>query len=267
MDNKKIGVAIITCDRKEFLKNLVLSIDFDSLYYSCLIIDGDDENVLPNVKAQFDDWFVTTGRTGVGIAKNLGLMQMYAAGCEHLFLIEDDMIIKNKDVFNEYVRVAEKTGLKHLNFAYHGPANKINEKLNPRRIIEFEKETLISLNVNCVGSFSYYHRDCITECGLMDMKFQNAWEHVEHTYRLSKKGFTTPFWWFADLHNSYDYIGEQACSEENSVIRKTEEWKNKFREGAEYFKTNHGCYPTQILDTPEYEVRKFLIKKWREING
>ncbi len=267
MDNKKIGVAVITCDRKEFLFNLTQSLVEIPFYDKILIIDGNFNEAGDGTIHHYNGVRVTPGRVGVGISKNWALIELYASGCEHLFLIEDDMIIKNKDVFNEYVRVAEKTGLKHLNFAYHGPANKINEKPNPRRIIEFEKETLISLNANCVGSFSYYHRDCITECGLMDMKFQNAWEHVEHTYRLSKEAFTTPFWWFADLHNSYDYIDEQACSEENSVIRKTEEWKNKFREGAEHFKTNHGCYPTQIPDTPEYEVRKFLIKKWREING
>lgn len=260
----KIGVGIITCDRNDFLRNLIKSLPpKEEFYHYCLIVDG-EEDVDQDLLDDFFDYNITSGRAGVGVSKNWALMQMYALDCDHIFLIEDDMIIKNQDVFNEYIRVAKKTGLKHFNFGYHGPANKKNGLPNPRRLIEYDENTIIALNQHCVGSFSYYHRDCITECGLMDFKFKNAWEHVEHTFRLHKAGFTTPFWWFADIHNSYEYIGEQACSEENSTIRKTTEWYDKLKEGAEYFNRIHGHYPVNIPDTPEPQVRRFLIENIRK---
>ena len=91
----------------------------------------------------------------------------------------------------------------------------------------------------------------------MDERFINAWEHCEHTYRAIKEGLHPPWWWFADLANSDQYIQELASSEVNSVIRKTDAWHRNMQEGTAWFKVKHGFTPTAIPDThPDVVIKK-----------
>ena len=98
--------------------------------------------------------------------------------------------------------------------------------------------------------------------GLFDEKFdKNNFEHVEHSYRLAKAGYSTPYWWWSDLANSLDYIEEQACSEENSAIRRGNEWQKKIFDSANIFKDKHGYLPAWqgcVPDTSIDDVVKFL---------
>jgi len=251
----KIGVAIITCNRQDFFKNCINSIP--AIDHLVVVNDGDQysTNIYPSTAHVIQH----TRNKCVGISKNEGLRYLIQQGCDHLFLIEDDMIIKNSDVFNVYINTAKETGIYHLNFGYHGPANKKPDgSPNPRTIIEYKNGIKLALNPNCVGSFSYYYKGIIKNCGYMDDHFKNAWEHVHSTHKIIKKGLHPPFWWFADVANSYDYIGEQACSEVNSVIRKTPEWHQNMRDGMEYYKHTMGAYPTQTPNTPLNEVLNIL---------
>jgi len=175
-----------------------------------------------------------------------------------LFLVEDDMLIKNPDVFNQYIKTAQESGIWHLNFGYHGPANKRNGVKSPRQIVEYGNGVEVALNPNCVGSFSYYLRGVIKHVGYMDERFKNAWEHVEHTHKIIKAGLHPPFWWFADVANSDEYINELACSEVNSTIRKDEGWTKNMREGMAWYRHKHGAGPTETPDTSPDEVMKIL---------
>ena len=38
--------------------------------------------------------------------------------CEHIFIMEDDILIKDENVFKEYIRHSLISGIKHLNFAF-----------------------------------------------------------------------------------------------------------------------------------------------------
>jgi hypothetical protein len=80
----------------------------------------------------------------------------------------------------------------------------------------------------------------------MDTKFKNAWEHVEHTYQIIKKGMHPPFWWFADLANSYEYLSELACSENNSTIRGRDDWNENIQNGLRHFMNKHEVQPMTI---------------------
>jgi glycosyltransferase involved in cell wall biosynthesis len=208
----------------------------------------------------------------VGAAKTTAINYLMEKGCEHIFIMEDDILIKDENVFKEYIRHSLISGIKHLNFALHGPANKIgskgftdlserkdvNGKPNPRMIIPYEngdelnKEVKIALYPNCVGAFSYYYRPVLEDIGGFDPAFKNAWEHVEHTYQAIKKMYHPAFWYFADINESWKYLTDIPNSIAESTIARTPTWNDNFRKGTMWYKKKHGITPTETpLATPE----------------
>ena len=259
----KIGLGIITCNREDFYKECYSSVPKDIVDELVTINDGE------KLRGSYNESKVInhSQNKGVGISKNEAIQYLLDKDCEHIFLIEDDIIIKNKNVFNEYISAAHTTGLRHFMFGYHGPANKTPVgKNNPRVIVEYTDDCSIAFNQHCVGAFCYYHKSIIDKVGLMDEEYKNAWEHVDHSLQIVKEGFIPAYWWWPDISNSCDYLDELACSEENSTIRWDDaemkipksDWMTNIEKGAMHFvkKNNHmpGSYP----DTPSDEIYKKL---------
>ena len=283
-----IGIGIITCNREEFLKKCINSLPRDKFQRIVLINDGDS----PDFEDKSDhgprrqifsknqlagNYYYTGGRKSVGYAKNMAIEALLKpAGSvelanwpgdkqniEHFFLIEDDIIIKNPNVFDAYINASKLTGIKHFMYGYHGPANKRNGKPHPRKIIDYGN-LQIALNTHCVGAFTYYHRSCFDLVGLMDTYYNNAFEHVDHSYMLAKAGLTTPYWWWADLADSCDYLDELACSEDNSTIRGREDWQQNIINAVHYFESKHGyqpAYDRPVPNVPFSDVSSFLKNK------
>ena len=78
-------------------------------------------------------------------------------------------------------------------------------------------------------------RQSLEECGLMDESFSNAWEHVEHTLRLAKAGFTAPWRGAADATGSENWLAEIPGSIEHSSIRHTPDWIKGMQEGRKHW--------------------------------
>ena len=109
----------------------------------------------------------------------------------------------------------------------------------------------IALNRHCVGAFTYYHRSCFEKVGLFDDRYINAFEHVDHSFMLAKEGLCTPYWWWGDVANSYDYLDELACSEDNSTIRGRPEWEKNIWEAVDIFLDKHGYKPAYDKPVPD----------------
>lgn len=251
----KIGVAIITCNRQEFFKKCINSLG-DAVDSLVVINDGDaypNDDYPSNVEV-----IQHSVNKYIGISKNEALRYLMQDDCDHLFIVEDDIFVRDKNVFQRYIDTAKETGIWHLNFAYHGPGNMQNGQPRPREIVEYNNGIEISLNANIIGAFSYYYKGIIKNIGYIDERFKNSWDHVEHTYRIIKAGLHPPFWWFADIGNSINYIGDQDQNLNNSVIRKSTEWQKNMQEGAAWFAHKHGMLPTQTPDTPKDNVMAIL---------
>jgi hypothetical protein len=102
-----------------------------------------------------------------------------------------------------------------------------------------------------VGAFTYYHRSCFEKVGLFDDRYINAFEHVDHSFMLAKEGLCTPYWWWGDVANSYDYLDELACSEDNSTIRGRPDWEKNIWEAVEIFLDKHGYKPAYDKPVPD----------------
>lgn len=266
--SEKIGVGVITKDREDFFWKCWDKLEscYQIIDEYVVVNDGKPYAVIPTIYSNPVDLIQHKKNTGVAISKNQALQHLLDKGCDHIFLIEDDMLIKDPNIFQAYINASKKSGIQHMMFGYHGPANKngiSKGKPCPRLVVNYGDFSL-AFNQHCVGAFCYYSRKCLEDVGLIDEKFRNAFDHVSHSYELALKGYSTPYWWWADLANSLDYIEEQACSEENSSIKTPEsmqKWQDNIRSSMEYFKEKFGVYPfgsDGVQDTDEKSVLTFL---------
>ena len=262
-----IGVGIVTCNRPKFLKNLLSSIDPSEVSEIVIFNSGTEliETEFKIISKQNKE------NVPVGHAKNEILRYFRNQNKKHIFIIEDDMIIKDNQVFEQYIKHAFTSGIYHFNFHKHGPIN-VNEDGSSKITNSVDYETLgekyeITFHPHIVGSFSYYYGDIISHAGYMDEKYVNAMEHVDHSYRIHKSGFTTGFGWWADIANSPNYIGEQDSDLSNSVIRKDKTtFIKNFREAVVHFEKKHGFKPTEPKVMNTNDVLDFL-EKLHSTNG
>jgi GT2 family glycosyltransferase len=262
---EKIGIGIVTCRRPEMLTKLLESIKYRNDCELVIINDGEP------LEVEGYNFYVRNNIENLGVAKskNLALKYLQSKDCDHIFLIEDDMLIKDDTVFEKYINASKKSGIQHFNFSQHGFANKIRNNLgqiiaNPKITVKYDNVG-ISFYDHCIGSFSYYSRECLKNVGLMDERYYNACEHVDHTYEIIKKGYHPPFWWFADIENSSEYIGDDGWSMETSSICSSPSFMENVRKADVIFSSKHGHLPTQthLVNIDEFgKSLKEIKKKW-----
>lgn len=252
----KIGVGIITCNRPEFFREC-----FNSLPYNIIdeIVVVNDGKPLPFDLSRGVE-IENKVNLGVGKSKNKALKYLLEKECDYIFLIEDDVIIANKDVFVKYIDACKHTGIQHFNFGPGTPFNRKQSVSNydlhnrhllenespptPKLIIDYGKGVKCSFYEHVAGVFSFYSKKILDKVGIMDEDYHNAWEHVDHTYRIIKEKAHPPFWWFADIFDSEKMIKMQTKAIENSETAKNkEEWFANIQKGREIYKTKHGIYP------------------------
>ena len=264
----KIGVGIITCDREDFYTKTSESLSKALHTYSNyeIVTVNDGTNLL---KHQPINVINTGGKQGVSKAKNAALKFLLDNNCDYIFLIEDDVIIKDTSVFYRYIEASTLTGIQHFNFAFHGRDN-YNSAGQPaiRLRVEYSKDVAVCCYPNVYGAFSFYTKKCLDVVGLMDEEYYNAMEHVDHTYFVAAAGMTTPFRWFADIADSDAYIGEIDRDHSGSVIRKDEKWYHTFKKGADRFLSKSKIdvtNPYQITATKDDVVT--IIKQIKNEHG
>jgi GT2 family glycosyltransferase len=198
---------------------------------------------------------------------------MYKRDCDFIFIIEDDTIITDQRVFKEYIKASKVTGIQHFNYGPGTPFNRVQKQsfdIHNREILDQESAPIprkiidygnlqISLYQHVAGMFSFFTREVIDRVGYMDEDFYNAWEHVEHTYRIIKEGYHPPFWYFADIHNSHKFLSEHKDAIEKSAISKdSKTFHENVRKGGELYFKKHGHAPNNPPPVTEQSVISFL---------
>jgi len=277
----KIGVGVITCNREDFLTQCLDSIPLGMVDEICVINDGDrlSVDITDNYRKIFMQEHVVN--LGVGKSKNDALKYLTSMDCDYIFLLEDDIILLDKNVFNEYIKAHKASGIHHFNY---GPGSPFNRKQtiknydlhnrhlldqhtepNPRMVIDYGNDIKVSLFEHTVAMFSFFTKEILDKVGLIDEDYYNAWEHVDHTYRIIKEGYHPPFWYFADVYNSHKYVTEAPeAIDKSSIANDDEQWKKNVYGGREIYKEKHGHYPNQPPVTSKNEVLD-VIKKIKKI--
>lgn len=236
----RVGIGITTFKRPDYFRDCVESVAKHLLPLVDEVYVYNDGSKLKDYKPIYDtlDKRIKiehkNKNRGVAHAKNW-LLRKLMEDCDYIFLLEDDLIITHPKAVFGYIKVAKETGIQHLLFAHHGPMNK------GQRI--WSDPNGIELYPNCVGAWCMYTKESLEKAGLMDENFHNAWEHVEHTFRLSKAGYTEEFPYFPDVKGSDKWITEQPEAIENSSIRKTKDWAIKRYAGLKYWQAKDPDFP------------------------
>ena len=238
---EKTGIAIVGYSRPDYLKQCLESVGKNNLGGADEVIVcldyKDDETMKANLAVVEQSGFTkvvpSMKNEGVAANKNKGLAYFMERGYDHIFLMEDDILMKDPKTCLKYVAYAQMMKLEHLNFAHHGPANVGSEK------IYHLKAGMMTVYPHCVGAFSYYSKKCIEAVGYFDTNFKNAWEHVEHTYRIIYADMHPPFWYFPDYPASKKLLEEIPGSIDNSSIRPRSDWKENIAAGQVYWINKH----------------------------
>lgn len=273
---EKIGLGIITCNRPHYLKSLLESLKPCQDQINELIIVNDGKAV--DVELFKGELILNEKNLGVGKSKNKAMKHLLGKGCDYIFIIEDDMVVLNKDIFQKYIEAYKISGIQHFNYGPGSPFNrkqdiqfdlhnrhelKQDTEPNPKMILDYKK-CKIALYEHTVAMFSFFTKEVLEKVGLIDEEFYNAWEHVDHTYRIIKAGYHPPFWWFADIVDSQNYIREaEGAIDNSSIASKSEEWQKNVYGGREIYKRKHGHYPNQ----PPFVSQDEVIQKIKELKN
>jgi GT2 family glycosyltransferase len=277
-----IFVGIVTCDRLDYFQKCYNSVKTAN-GVDIIAVCNDGRSDVPLDPGT--EYIKHKENKGVGISKNdLLRLALSKPEVEHIFLLEDDMLVKNPDVFKKYVEAAKRSGIYHLNYGPGSPFNrkqdiqfdlhnrhelKQDSELNPKLVVDYGNNVKLAFYEHTVAMLSYFHRKVLEDVGLHDEAFYNAWEHVDLTYRIIKAGYHPPFWWFADVANSDKLIGEAPGAIDNSSIaNKSEQWQKNVFGGREIYLKKHGHYPNQppfFIKREVVEVIKKLKEKRHEI--
>ncbi len=258
----RIGIAVITCNREDLFRRCASSLPAVD---RVLVVNDGAEYDSSSYPGTVSEIVQHRRNLGVGRSKNEALQLLLDGDCDHLFLCEDDIVIADQRILERYIHAAGLSGIHHFNYGYHGPMNK-NATGNPapRLRREYHDNTTVVLNRHLVGAFSYYTQEIIRRVGLMDTFYRNAYEHVDHTYRIIRSGGHPPFGWFADIEGSDKAILDLDPSLERSIIRRNDTVQRvRMKVFSLYFKLKNGGYPWELTGTLEPSVDRWLHEHGR----
>jgi GT2 family glycosyltransferase len=265
--SNKIGIGIITCNRPEYLRRLLVSlVQCESIINELVVVN--DGKPINDFDLSQGEWIENEVNLGVGKSKNIALKHLLEKECDYIFLLEDDIIIKDKDVFNKYIEASKLSGIQHFNFAFHGNDNYLPNGAPAERLrVEYSKDVAVCFYPNVYGAFSFYTKECLEDVGLMDEEYYNAMEHVDHTFFISQAGMTSPFRWFADIADSNKYIEELDKNHSGSEIRRDGKWIANFQKAVARFAEKSKINvtgPTDVFWTKDQtiDIVKQIKKKY-----
>lgn len=242
-NGKRVGVGITTWRRPSHFHNCIRSVsehllDVVDEFYVYNDGSGPEYEARYQWVYQFGDFnhsrFEITHdyhNRGVAYAKNHVMRSMADAGCDYIFTLEDDQLIKSSKAVTAYIDAHNTSNIHHLLFAHHGPANEGGP-------VDVLYDGEIEVYTACVGAWNFYTKEILALGGYMDHEhFFNAYEHCEHSARLGRTGLCLPFWRFPDVRNSKDYIEEQPDALVSSQIRAQPNWWQDMHKSLEYWKS------------------------------
>lgn len=253
---KNIGVGIITCDRKHFFEECYKSLPS---YIDEIVVVNDGKEILEDIPK--GDLIQGTSGKHVGKSKNIAMQYLLDKNCDYIFTLEDDIKIKDPMVFKKYIDASVETNIQHFNFGFSQKEN-LDSNFKPvlKRIIDYKNSKLV-LTHNILGAFTFYTREALQTIGLHHHLFNKGHgDHPELTYRAYKHGFTTPFWWFADIYNSWEMIENQSNMGDDSLVRNQKNIRENFNEACSIFKYLHGVSMLEVPHVSEQEVIEILKK-------
>lgn len=189
--SSKIGVAVSTYNRPEVLaKTLDKIIEFTPGAYIAVVDDASPE---PAVVPDGVHLFRNEKNSGIAVTKNKSIEVLMDAGCEHLYLFDDDAFPISEDWWKPYAESPEP----HLMYMFEDLSGA--NKLRDVKVLYDDGEHRAFTGPR--GVMLYVHRSVIGVVGGMDTVYGRwGYEHGDWSNRIHHAGLTS--WRFADVFGS-----------------------------------------------------------------
>lgn len=250
---EKIGVGIVTYNSENYFNDLYNSLPLDRI--DCLVVANGGEEYKGNYKA---NWIQHHSNFYPAVCRNDCISFLLNRNYEHIFIIEDDMILTNPNIFDAYLKASKFSGLKYFSFVSVSEYTGTPFNRTPKLTVEYEDDTRVSFFQNMCNEFTYHHKSCFEKVGLYDSQFRDPFD-VDMTYRESQQNYAAPFWWFADIANSDEYIinNPNAVSRLQSEDRPDGSRAQRIGEQWALFYKKHGV---SVVDIPRATKQQVLDK-------
>lgn len=240
----KIGLGVVTYNRPKYLNQTWKEVEkyiLPKVDYAVVYNDGSTEDYSKPYK-RINKAAKTTiidnpENHGVAVAKNAVMQKLLDLGCDYIFVTEDDILPTSPMVIPAYLAAHRMSGIDHLMFAHHGDGNSQGAIDVQGPIVWWPAS---------VGAFTFYTREVLERVGLMDENFVNAFEHVEHSWRIMKS-HNVPYGYWPDVMGSESVLKEIPGSIDNSSIGKQDNPKRirVIIAGLNYWKQKDPDFPAQ----------------------
>lgn len=247
-----IGLVVTTYNTENWFKELYSTIPFEKLQ-EVVVVNGGSPYKEKYTRVH---WLQHTTNKGAAQSRIDGIKFLLSKNIEHIFIIEDDMLIKNSNIFKEYVSTSLKTGLKYFCFCSTAQGSGLPGKRTPTEIVDYNV-TKVAFYREMNNEFTYHHASIFNKIGYYDIKFTHLWD-VEFVYRvLTSKEFGCGFRYFPDIINSDDFIQNHPESINNSRTNNNNKRNIELPTFLQMFETIHG-YP--VSSVPILEKQQFINK-------
>jgi len=136
---------------------------------------------------------------GTSAVKNAGIKSLLNKNIEFGFLIDDDILFKDKDWFKYYYDAYKKTNIHHFSFFQYKKTN-----INYKRTIKIINNIKLSYTSSVHGAFLTFTPEMINKMGYFKiLKYKYGGGHVNFSIRAKKFGFCEEF---TDLENALDLL-------------------------------------------------------------
>lgn len=241
-----IGIGIVTFDREEKFNRVLNSIELSSVGRIIAVKDGGKPPYKSSsLTNKIYEYYEMSDNIGVGRCKNFLIEKLLEKGCEDIFLLEDDCLIKDNGVWEYCLSFKNESGLLHFNW----------NDYRFKRILtaEFDKHKA-AICSETEGNFSYFHKDFLKEIRF-DENFKNAWEHIEIEIQGEVKGFLPAFRLFVSPSELSNYL--ELIDDGVSTIFEDKKAFENVKTGHDYFVKKWG---RGVNEWPRIDYKTFYSR-------
>ena len=258
MQNKqKIGVGVVTYNSESYFKSLYDSLNGANID-EFVVVNGGNE-----YENKYDcDWIQHKKNYYPAACRNDCINYLMNRDVDYLFLIEDDQIIKNVNIFQKYIEASNISGLDYFSFVSMSYNSGSPNNRKPKLTVNYSGDIAVSFYANMCNEFAFFKSSIIKKIGLYDTLFRDPFD-IDMMVRMAKDVDTVaPFWYFADIEKSDDYImnNPNATSRLQAPDRPDGSREQKIQEQWELFHQKHNFHVNDIADTSPEEVIQHLKK-------
>lgn len=258
---ENFGIAITTRNRSEWCKSLfeVLK-NINNCKKISIVNDGPSYEWVP----VGDNVIYTINETNLGVAKtkNKAIRPLLDdESIKYVFTIEDDIVIKNTNVFEEFIIAHQKTNLPYFSYPSHSWDSGKENKRTPIISIDYG-DIIIDFYPHMVAAFNFYTKELLKTGGLYDERYFRIWFDVDHIFHLSKRSDFPPFWYFPCIQNIDSYLHLIPESLNQSEARSADE---EYKKQPNIFFQKHGILvnsvPRCTIDELKEKLRRIKLQK------